>query len=121
VVTCVEHGRRTTGLIRDNLRSLGLGGVEVVAAPVGRALAHPPRAPYDIAFLDPPYALPVADVEADLSALRDNDWLVDGAVVVVESSSRGPGLTWPDGLTGERTRTYGETMLWYGHAAALRP
>jgi 16S rRNA (guanine966-N2)-methyltransferase len=121
VVTCVEHDRRTTGLIRDNLRSLGLGGLEVVAAPVDRALAHPPRAPYDIAFLDPPYALPVADVEADLRALRDNGWLVEGALVVVERSSRGPALTWPDGLAGERQRRYGETMLWYGHAAALRP
>ena len=121
VVTCVEHDRRTTGLIRDNIRRLGLGGVEVLASQVGRALAHPPRAPYDVAFLDPPYALPVAQVEADLAALRDHDWLVDGGLVVVERSSRGPGLTWPDGLTGERERTYGETVLWYGHAAATGP
>ena len=120
VVTCVEHDRRTAGLIRDNVRALGFGGVEVVAAAVDRALAQPPRAPYDVVFLDPPYPMPVADVEAALAALREHDWLADGAVVVVERSSRGPGLTWPAGLTGDRERRYGETVLWYGHAAAAQ-
>ena len=118
VVTFVEHDRRTAGLIRDNIRSLGFGGVDVVASPVDRALAQHPRAPYDIAFLDPPYAQPVEQVEADLVALRDHGWLSSGALLVVERSSRGPGLTWPDRLAGERERKYGETMLWYGHAAA---
>lgn len=118
VVTFVEHDRRTAGLIRDNIRTLGFGSVDVVASQVDRALAQHPRAPYDIAFLDPPYAQPVEQVEADLTALRDHGWLSRGALVVVERSSRGPGLTWPDGLAGERERKYGETMLWYGHAAA---
>lgn len=121
VVTLVEHDRRTAGLIRDNVRALGFDHVEVLTSHVDRSLAHPPRTPYDIVFLDPPYPLPVGDVEADLGALRDNGWLVDGALVVVERSSRGPGITWPPGLTGERERRYGETMLWYGHAAAATP
>jgi 16S rRNA (guanine966-N2)-methyltransferase len=121
VVTLVEHDRRTAALIRDNVRTLRFDGVEVLTSHVDRALPHPPRAPYDIAFLDPPYPLPVGDVEADLGALRDHGWLVHGALVVVERSSRGPGITWPHGLTGERERKYGETMLWYGHAAAATP
>ena len=37
--------------------------------------------------------------------------------MVVERSVRGPDLLWPDGLVGERSKKYGETMLWYGHAA----
>ena len=117
VVTCVEHDRRTAGLIRDNVHSLGFGGVEVVAAPVGRALAEPPRAPYDVVFLDPPYALPADDVEADLAALHEHGWLAGDALVVVERSSRGRGLAWPTGLAGERARKYGETVLWYGRAS----
>lgn len=121
VVTLVEHDRRTAGLIRDNIRTLGFDGVEVLTSHVGRALAHPPRTPYDIVFLDPPYPLPVGDVEADLGALRDQGWLAAGALVVVERSSRGPGITWPHGLAGGRERKYGETMLWYGHAAAAAP
>jgi 16S rRNA (guanine966-N2)-methyltransferase len=116
VVTLVEHDRRAAALIRDNARTLGFD-VEVHAQPAARALARPPRAPYDVVFLDPPYALPVADVEAVLRDLRDHDWLGPGGLVVVERSARGEPLTWPDGLEGKRTKRYGETVLWYGHAA----
>lgn len=118
VVTLVEQDRRTAALIRDNARTLGFTGVDVVHAPVARTLAQPPRAPYDVVFLDPPYALPTADVEADLAALRDQDWLSPGATLVVERGRRDGAPDWPDGLAAARERRYGETVLWYGHAAA---
>jgi 16S rRNA (guanine966-N2)-methyltransferase len=117
VVTCVEHDRRTAALVRDNARTLGFGAVDVVTSTVARALTHPPRAPYDLVFLDPPYALSTEQVEDDLTSLRENGWLANGALVVVERSSRGQGLSWPAGFERDRERKYGETMLWYGHAA----
>ena len=118
VVTCVEQDRRTAGLVRDNARALGLAGVEVVTSSVARHLVHPPRAPYDVVFLDPPYAVPTDAVVADLEMLRDHAWLTRGAVVVVERSSRSAPLPWPEGLEADRDRRYGETVLWYGHAAS---
>jgi 16S rRNA (guanine966-N2)-methyltransferase len=116
VVTLVEQDRRTASVITDNVRSLGFSNVEVLVADASRAVASPPRAPYDVAFLDPPYAAPDTDVVAVLTALREHEWLSPGALVVVERSSRGPTLSWPEGLAGDRTRRYGETVLWYGHA-----
>jgi 16S rRNA (guanine966-N2)-methyltransferase len=116
VVTLVEHDRRTAALIRDDVRTLELTRVDVVVATAVRALAQQPLAPYDVVFLDPPYAVPVEDVETVLVAARDHGWLAHRALVVVERSSRGPALTWPEGLVGDRTRKYGETTLWYGHA-----
>jgi 16S rRNA (guanine966-N2)-methyltransferase len=121
VVTLVEQDRRTAALIRGNADALAFKGVEVLAAPVSRALAQPPRAPYDIAFLDPPYALPQRELGKVLDLLTANDWLAAGALVVVERSSRDPALTWPDGYAPQRSRSYGETMLWYGHAAGSGP
>jgi len=121
VVTLVEHDRRTAGVIRDNVDALAFKGVEVLAAPVTRALAQPPRAPYDIAFLDPPYALAQHEVGKVLDLLADNDWLVAGALVVVERSSRDPELAWPAGYAPQRSRAYGETTLWYGLAAGTGP
>jgi 16S rRNA (guanine966-N2)-methyltransferase len=118
VVTLVEHDRRTAALIRQNVKALGLDGVDVLVSPATRALAQPPRAPYDIVFLDPPYAVPVGDVVDALGALRDHDWLSRDALVVVERSSRGAELAWPDGFIGDRTKKYGETVLWYGRASA---
>ncbi|HEY3013555.1 MAG TPA: 16S rRNA (guanine(966)-N(2))-methyltransferase RsmD [Nocardioides sp.] len=117
VVTLVELDRRTAALIGDNARHLGFTRVEVVAGSVAATLSRPPAAPYDLAFSDPPYPLSIQAVEHDLAALVANDWLVPGALVVVERASRGEGPTWPDGLHAERSRKYGETTLWYGHAA----
>ena len=118
LVTMVEHDRRAASLIRENARTLGFSQVEVVTSTVARALAHAPRAPYDVVFIDPPYALELGDVLKSLAALRSNHWLAADALVVVERSSRGVGVGWPDGFAAERSRKYGETTLWYGRAAS---
>lgn len=117
-VTLVEHDRRAAALIRDNARAARLGDVEVLVVDAVRALARPPAAPYEVAFLDPPYASPVPEVVAVLRGLHDGGWLSPQALVVVERSRRSPGLRWPDGFVEERTRRYGETVLCYGRATA---
>jgi 16S rRNA (guanine966-N2)-methyltransferase len=121
VVTLVEQDRRAAAVAADNTRSLGLGGVEVVRLPVARYLATPPEATsaYDVAFLDPPYALEDEALLADLEALG-RGWLVADALVVVERSSRGPAIGWPEGYVPSRVKKYGETALawasWAGPA-----
>ncbi|WP_182526165.1 16S rRNA (guanine(966)-N(2))-methyltransferase RsmD [Nocardioides dongkuii] len=117
VVTLVESDRRTAALITANARSLGFPRAEVVTASVASTLQRRPAAPYDVVFSDPPYPLDDAAVEADLRALVDHGWLVPGALVVLERSVRSPEPAWPPGLRGDRRRKYGETVLWYGHAA----
>jgi 16S rRNA (guanine966-N2)-methyltransferase len=117
VVTMVEHDRRTASMISANARGLGFNRADVVAGPVSGTLARTPSAPYDVVFLDPPYAHPDDEVAADLAALCDREWLVPGAMVVVERGSRGPEPEWPQGLRDSREKKYGETVLWYVHAA----
>ncbi|MCW2844200.1 MAG: rsmD [Nocardioides sp.] len=118
VVTLVEQDRRTAALISDNARTLGFPKAHVVAAPVSGTLQRPPVAPYDLAFLDPPYPLDDDAVAHDLTALVAQEWLVPGAMVVVERSSRSPEPGWPATFTDTREKRYGETVLWYGHAAS---
>jgi 16S rRNA (guanine966-N2)-methyltransferase len=113
----VEQDRRTASMISTNARQLGFNKADVVAAAVSGTLARTPSAPYDVVFLDPPYAHPDDEVAADLTALRDQEWLVPGAMVVVERGSRGPEPAWPEGFIGGREKKYGETVLWYVHAA----
>lgn len=121
VVTLVEQDRRTAAMIARNAESLGFGRANVVASSVTTTLATSPSAPYDVVFADPPYPVRGEQVTADLAALVAQQWLVPGALVVVERSSRSSDLVWPDGLTGTRSRRYGETTLWYGHAAPGTP
>jgi 16S rRNA (guanine966-N2)-methyltransferase len=116
VVTLVESDRRTARLIGENARALGFAKADVVGGAVSTALGRPPSAPYDVAFLDPPYPLEEHRLAADLASLVAHGWLVPGAMVVVERSSRSPEPTWPAGIESERSRKYGETTLWYGHA-----
>jgi len=119
VVTLVEHDRRTAALIRENAKALGFGDIDVLASSVDRALAHEPRAPYDVVFADPPYALTADELGAALGALRDHGWVDPGALVVVERGSRDGDLAWPDGFTEARSKKYGETTLWYGRAGTV--
>ena len=97
VVTLVESDRRTARLIGDNARALGYPAAHVVAGSVGVTLGRPPTAPYDVVFLDPPYPLDEDVLAADLAGLDRHGWLVPGAMVVVERSSRSPEPTWPAG------------------------
>ena len=120
VVTLVESDRRAARLITDNARTLGFGKPDVVCAAVPSALSHPPTAPYDVVYADPPYPLEDDAVGEDLSLLHHNGWLVPGAMVVVERSVRSAAPTWPEGFTDTRQRRYGETVLWYGHAASTQ-
>ena len=116
VVSLVEQDRRTATLIESNAKSLGFHKADVRATSVTTTLGRHPTAPYDVAYLDPPYPMPDTDVLADLEALLRNGWLVPGALVVVERSARGQGLAWPEGYTSVKDRSYGDTALWFGHA-----
>jgi 16S rRNA (guanine966-N2)-methyltransferase len=120
VVSLVESDRRTARLIYENAKLLGFSRVHVMTNSVAAALSRPPSAPYDVVFMDPPYHFDDAVVGDELSLLTDQEWLVPGALVVVERASRSPEPTWPAGFTETRGRKYGETTLWYGHAAGER-
>jgi len=118
VVTLVEQDRRTAALITTNARALGFARANVLAASVAATLTRPPAAPYDLAFLDPPYPLAEEPLAEDLASLAAHEWLVPGAMVIVERSARSPEPTWPAGFEDVRSRKYGETTLWYGHAGS---
>jgi 16S rRNA (guanine966-N2)-methyltransferase len=118
-VVLVEVNRRAAGVIRQNLRNVGLQGGQVVSTKVERFVADPlgDRQAFDVVFCDPPYAMTGEAVGGVLVALRTHGWLVPGAAVVVERSTRTGEFSWPAGFAADRVRRYGDTTLWYGHAA----
>lgn len=115
-VLLVEADAKAGRIIRDNVAALGAGdATRLVTGKVLTVLGSAPDGgAYDVVFADPPYAVPDKEITAMLAALVDGGWLATDAVVVVERSTRTGAVMWVDGITGERSRRYGETTLWYG-------
>jgi 16S rRNA G966 N2-methylase RsmD len=132
-VLLVESDPKAVRVIRENIAALGAGGVVTLAAQrVTTALAGGPPATgvpshdaagrssgalgkgYDIVFADPPYTLGEQEVTAMLDALVGRGWINAGGLVILERSKRSPEPSWVRSVTGERSRRYGEAMLWYG-------
>ncbi len=103
----VDNGSEARALLRDNVESLGLGGVTKVyrrdASDPGPA--HPVE-PFALVFIDPPYRMKLA--EKSLAALRDGGWLVPQALVVVEEA-KDAGFVAPEGYEELERRAYDET------------
>jgi 16S rRNA (guanine966-N2)-methyltransferase len=112
--TFVESDRGACDVLRRNIDAIGLPGATLIRRPAAAVLDGEPDAPYDLVFADPPYALSDADLEVLLRRLVERHWLAGDAVVIVERSSRGEPLTWPDGVAPVMNRRYGEGQLWYG-------
>jgi 16S rRNA (guanine966-N2)-methyltransferase len=110
----VEADRKAAQVIKANIAALRLPGAQLVADRVERVVGGGnPGAPYDVVVADPPYAVTDDEVAAVLADLVGRNWLAEDAVVVVERSKRAAEPAWPQGLERDRSRGYGEAVLWY--------
>ncbi|HZX39327.1 MAG TPA: 16S rRNA (guanine(966)-N(2))-methyltransferase RsmD [Streptomyces sp.] len=115
----IEADSRAARIVRENVRALGLPGAEVRSGKAEQIVTGPaPDDPYDVVFLDPPYAVTDDDLREILLTLRAQGWLADDALATVERSTRGGEFIWPQGFEPLRARRYGEGTLWYGRAAS---
>ncbi|MGH3354983.1 MAG: 16S rRNA (guanine(966)-N(2))-methyltransferase RsmD [Nocardioidaceae bacterium] len=114
--TLVEKHAKAAALAQENARRLQFSAAEIVVAAAERYVRQPPEEPYDVVFLDPPYTLATSAVGDLLGLLADRGWLAPGGLVAVERSSRDEEPAWPDGISPDRAKRYGETVVWYGHA-----
>ena len=103
----VDNGAEARALMRDNVESLGLGGVTKVyrrdATDLGPA--HPVE-PFSLVFLDPPYGKGLAHTA--LASLRDGGWLTADALLVVEEA-KAAGFKSPEGFSELERRAYDDT------------
>ncbi|MFB7250510.1 16S rRNA (guanine(966)-N(2))-methyltransferase RsmD [Microbacterium sp. NPDC056234] len=118
-VDLVELSKGAAGVIRRNAQA------------VSRVTERPSRVhhlgvhaylmraagPFDLVFSDPPYDIDDAAMTADLTALAP--LLSADALVVIERARRStPPALDAAGLEEVRTRTYGDTTLWWAQPAA---
>jgi 16S rRNA (guanine966-N2)-methyltransferase len=105
----VDDGAEARALIRENVATLGLGGVSRIFRRDATKLGpvHP-LAPFTLAFLDPPYGKGLA--ERALVAAREGGWLAPEALVVVEEAGQSA-FKAPDGFRELERRRYDDTEL----------
>lgn len=120
--TLVEKHPQAAGVAQRNARTVAAAfreaspSIAVVRQSVqGFLEAADPAAPFDVVMIDPPYDLGDTELTANLAALVP--LLAEGAVVLVERSSRSPEPAWPSGLERIREKRYGETRLWWAEIA----
>lgn len=82
-----EQGREAASVIERNLRTLGLGRerARLVRGDVLKRLPMPTAdGPFDLVFLDPPYALAPSEVLGFMGRLREAGLLAPAAIVSYE-------------------------------------
>jgi len=105
----VDDGVEARALLRDNVGTLGLGGVtRIFRRDATRLGPVHPLEPFTLCFLDPPYRQGLA--EKALASARAGGWLTPGALVVVEEA-RDAAFKAPDGYEELERRAYDDTEL----------
>src|SRR5712691_5739851 len=83
----VDDGPQARALLRENVATLGLGGVtRIFRRDATRLGAAHPVEPFSLAFLDPPYGQQLA--EKALASAHAGGWLTPDALVVVEEAAK---------------------------------
>ncbi len=107
----VDNAAQSRALIRRNMEALGVTGMCKLLRRDATHLGAPERlGSFDLVFLDPPYGKGLA--EPALSAAIANDWLAPGARIVLEEEKSAE-IGWPDGVTVDDERAYGDTRCWF--------
>lgn len=109
----VETDDVARGAIRENIEALHLFGHTRIHRRDAADLGQKPAgdgAPFDLAFLDPPYAKGLG--EQALAELAKGGWLKDGAIVVFERGVAEPPIV-TEGYEVLDERTYGAARVWF--------
>lgn len=103
----VESAPPVLSVLAENIRLVGLGGSVVAADVVDHLEASSDE--YDLAFVDPPYEVPLPSVEQLLGLLVDR--LVREAVVILHRRAGSGDPVLPPGLSEAGRRRYGTAEI----------
>jgi 16S rRNA (guanine966-N2)-methyltransferase len=107
----VDRAPRSLAVVRENLRRTRLTErATVVRSDVDRFLERPAERPFDLVFLDPPYAV-AADLTTVLERLRSGGVLAPGATVLLTRASRSSTDVVPVDWPVAKRLTYGDSVV----------
>jgi 16S rRNA (guanine966-N2)-methyltransferase len=108
----VEASPKAVAAIRQNLeRARVVDRGDVARADVARFLERAPDRPFDLVFLDPPYALPGPELRRVVERLRSSGALAEEAIVVLTRDLRSSNDVIPLDWPVARRLAYGDSVL----------
>ncbi len=111
-VTFVDSAPRAVATVRANVLAAGFGdAATVVRADAGAFCERRPPRPWDLVFVDPPYAVPLACLDRIAAGLSGPGRLTPGARIVSERPQGAPDPPWPEGAELRLRRAFGQTIL----------
>jgi 16S rRNA (guanine966-N2)-methyltransferase len=109
----IERDSRAVETIKANANQLKITNLRTISMDVSVALNSGAQfGKFDLVFLDPPYALADEVISVELELLTQ-DWLADGAMLVVERDKKS-NFKVPDSIQEFGRKVYGDTSIWYG-------
>jgi 16S rRNA (guanine966-N2)-methyltransferase len=110
--TFVEVARDAILKLEQNLDATGLGDrSDIEWGEVASILARAAGGRVDLIFVDPPYTMTAASVQADLEAIVTGGWLSDDGRVVVHRPAKDSRIR-PLGLQLTWERDYGQSHIY---------
>lgn len=109
-VVFVERDRRVAQVLKRNVDTVGLGGEVVIQDALAFVQGRPSEGePFDLVFVDPPYAMPLASCVTLLEQIASH--MRPGAIAVLHRRGGGDEPA-PTGFTLEWNRQYGRSDVW---------
>jgi 16S rRNA (guanine966-N2)-methyltransferase len=115
----IDDGAEARALLRENVATLGLGGVSKIFRRDATRLgpAHPIE-PFGLVFLDPPYGRNLAS--AALASAQAGGWLSPDALIIVEEATKAR-FAPPEGFSALDRRAYDDTEFVFLRCAGSSP
>lgn len=114
-VVLVEHDRALIRALRDNHNRLGAAETVSIVASDARRYLQSARSPFDLIFLDPPYADAALLCDTSQTVMRQLS-LAPGALVYIESPRHAPPPALADGWVWFREGQAGQVRFGLANA-----
>jgi len=106
-VVLVEANPQVVRSLAANIELLKADQIRLVSGKAQSYLQQPPE-PFDLVFLDPPFA---DDVLPDIFSLLEQGWLAEGALIYIEQPLRTE-LVFPAGWQILKEKQAGQVQVW---------
>lgn len=114
-----EMSGQTTATIDAGPTDSKMGGYTAGSEPgsVERGSGTADVTPFDVVFLDPPYAYESGDLARLIASLTAHGLVSDDGEIVIERSARSQPVALPEGWEASKPKRYGETSVTYAYKA----